>query len=256
MDKKQWLESVEDNPNQLFVRSSLLADRGNVHWDDTTLENTLFAIRNNGIERLSAFYTDDLSKIPQIAKWYQAKDVTVETSYDVMVQILDAIGSSSLPSRLYMLKYTCKQDLEIPEELEHHRIISFAGNEKHLETGLKEIYGLKKKEIKRLIEDPNFVDYVCGQLCVFTKEKKLVGFVLIKNRTEHFVELSNLWVRRPLRGKGYSNEIIRKIVRLVKRDQKECLVTLKQNNYGMLKFFEDEKFELLQVRSRENLKLK
>ena len=43
MDKKQWLERIEENPNNLFIRSSLLADLDNVHWDDTALENTLFA---------------------------------------------------------------------------------------------------------------------------------------------------------------------------------------------------------------------
>ena len=255
MDYEYWLNQISNHElKNLFMVSNLKRKFSNLIIYDQEIPETLIIQQDNIVDQLASFYTEGDDHIEEVAHWLSKKDILVETTYDRMVQLFEFLNKEHLPRRFYQFKYVCNRDIEIKGNLDYKIITEAEGNEKFIETGLKEIYRLNKRDISRVVTNSNFLEYLKRGVYVFMIDQTLIGFVMTKHTTDHYVELSNLWVLKKFRGKGYSNEIIKTMAQIFKQEEKCCVVTLKTDQYNMIKLFEDENFELTNIISRENLR--
>lgn len=254
MDRQTWLKRLmEDELNHLALIDKLLREKPEVVFMDESGETALAAIERRGIDTLGAFHDAPDVMLKRMASWFKTQDAIVEAPYDLMVKLFAATEINRMPERFYRLMHDGAVSEESPVRLEFKRVPGVEGYEEPLTTGLQEIFGYKRREVRRLLDDPYFKAHLEQGVYMFEHGGKLVGFVIIRARTPHYAELSNLWVRKSLRGKGYSNEIVRIMVQLNRENGRRCLVTLSQQSHGMLRFFENEDFEMVRVLSREKL---
>ena len=255
MDYEYWLNQISNHELQhLFMVSNLKGNFSNLTIYDQEIPETIIIHQDNSVDHLSSFYTEGDGHIEAVAHWLSKKDFLLEATYDRMVQLFEVLDKKHLPKRFYQFKYVCNRDIEVAGNLQYRIMTEAKGNEEFIETGLKEIYRLNKREIGRVVTNSNFLDYLKRGVYVFMIDQTLIGFVMTKHTTDNYVELSNLWVLKKFRGKGYSNEIIRTMAQMFKLQEKCCVVTLKTDQYSMIRLFEDENFELANIISRENLK--
>lgn len=255
MEYEYWLDQIRKHELQnLFMVSNLKSKFSNLTIYDQEIPGAIIIQQDNGVDRMAGFYTEGDEHLEEVALWLSNKDILVETTYDRMVQLFEVLNKKNLPKRFYQFKYVCNRDIVVNGNLKFKVMTEVKGNERFIETGLKEIYQLNKREISRIMVNPNFLDYLKRGVYVFMIDQTLIGFVMTKHTTDNYVELRNLWVLKKFRGKGYSNEIIRTMAQMFKEQEKCCVVTLKTDQYNMIKLFEEENFELTNIISRENLK--
>jgi ribosomal protein S18 acetylase RimI-like enzyme len=255
MHNKKWIEQLkEDELSHRFLLSNLENQYPNTEIIDEFADTALVILQKNGIDQTASFYTKDDESLKKIANWFKGRDLIIEAPYDRMVQLLASVGEKKPPNRFYLLKHDDSEKEIVEKRLDYRLITEIDGNEKILRTGLKAVYQLNKREIADLFINPLFIDYLKRGVHIFTCDQKLVGSVQVKNQTDNYAEISNLWVRKKLRGKGYSNEIVQIMIQLFRKKGQRCLVTLSRDSYGMLRFFENEDFEMVRVLGRDQIK--
>ena len=255
MDKKYWLNQIEPNELEyLFVVSNLISKNLNCSLSYEDIPDSLIIVQDNGINVTAGFYVSNEDYMETVADWFKGKDILVEASYDQMVKLFDILGRTHLPDRYYLFKYLCDRELKINRKLDFRVVNKIQGNEKLIIEGLKESLSLKRKDISLLIKNPNFLEYLNRGLYIFMKDDNLVGFIFTKHLTNNYVEFGNIFVKKRYRGKGYSNEMIKTMVQIFKEKNLCSVATIKHDNYGVIKLYEDENFELEGIFSREKLK--
>ena len=249
-----WIDKLkEDELSHLFLLSNLETEHLNTEIVMGFSADSIVIVQRNGIDQIAGFYAESEQDMKQIGEWFRGTDLVFEAPYDRMVQLLASIGEKRMPKRYYLLMHDGSVPKTSKRKLEHVLITDASEYEKYIRLGLREIFHLRNRQTAQLVRDENFLSYINRGVFMFTIDNELVGFIQIKNQTQNYVELSNLWVRKSLRGKGYSNEIVTTIVQLFREQGKKCLVVLSQDHYGMLRFFENEDFEMVRVLSREKL---
>jgi ribosomal protein S18 acetylase RimI-like enzyme len=104
-----------------------------------------------------------------------------------------------------------------------------------------------------LFDNETFKEDMKEGIYIFEKDGVPVGYAMIKYKTRKFAEISNLWLRREFRSKGISNEMLRMIIAELRSMNLCAVVTLKNDNFGLIRLFEQENFELKAIMSREKL---
>ncbi|MEA3424321.1 MAG: GNAT family N-acetyltransferase [Bacillota bacterium] len=256
MDKKYWIERLEKNEvESMVLLSCLLNDEGISHLNDSAIENTLIATYDFGFVKRGRFYSENIHEsIESIAKWFQENNVELEATYDNMVMIFNALGIKSYPNRLYLMKHICNQEKEFKSLLDYEFVNPLIEYKNFLKKGISDFYKLNKNEINRLFNSEDFINDMEKGIYIFKKENVPIGYIMIKYQTNNLAEISNLWLKKEYRHKGYSSEIIKKIIEIKKKDGRCVIVTVKNDNYGLIRLFEDENFELIKIMSKEILK--
>ena len=256
MDKKYWIEQLEKNEMEnMMILSCLTDDELTNHLNDSAIENTLFVTYDFGFVKRGRFYSENMQdSIESIGKWFKKKNIEVETTYDNMVMIFNALGKKSYPNRYYLMKHTCSQEEKIDGVLDYEFVNPLVEYKNFLREGISDFYKLSKNEINRLFSSEDFINDMEKGIYIFKKENVPIGYIMIKYKTKNLVEIGNLWIKKEYRHKGYSNEIIKKIIGIIKNIDKCLIVTVKNDNYGLIRLFEDENFELMKIMSKEILK--
>lgn len=255
MEKDEWIQHLmEDELSHLFLIGSMKSNYPNMEIRTDLAGGGLALVQNNGVNCLGGFHAQSEEALKSIAEWFGQKGCIVEACYDQMVKLRSAMGMPGLPARFYLLKHDGLEKEPFERRLTCTIVTDVASHEAQIKKGLQEIFKLKPWEVSRLLKDKLFLDYLERGVHMFTKGSEFVGFIHVKNRTDNYAELSHLWIRKSLRGKGYSNEIIRTMIQMKKEKGQTCLICLPHDSRGMLRLFENEGFELARVLSRENLK--
>ncbi|OPL07751.1 MAG: hypothetical protein AVO33_03720 [delta proteobacterium ML8_F1] len=256
MNSEFWInELTGQEMENMMILSNLLKGKDplrQVHED--IAPNTIVITYDYGIEKRGNFYSmDTFGNIEAISRWFYENQVQVETTYDQMVMIFDALGKKSFPSRYYLMRYVCSLPVALKGTLEMEKVNPLPDYDKLLMEGLKDAKKYSQREIKVLFDNETFQEDMKEGIYIFKKEGVPMGYAMIKYTTRKYAEISNLWVKREFRSKGYSNEMLKMIIRELKQLNLCALVTLKNDNFGLIRLFEQENFELKAIMSREKL---
>ncbi|MBN2261251.1 MAG: GNAT family N-acetyltransferase [Clostridiales bacterium] len=255
MDKDYWINLLKENEMEnMMVLSSILNQESVEHIFDNISDDTIIATYDFGFVKRGSFFSSDLNhSIKNIAQWLHMQGVEVETTFDNMILLYSALGNKNIPSRYYLLRYSCRKDVMIDKHLDYEIVDPLLKYADFLREGVEDIYKLSRNELNRLFNNSAFIKDMSKGIYIFKKDGIPVGYVMAKYISENFVEISNLWIKKNYRGKGYSNEIIKTLINIYKEVDKCLLVTVKKDNFGLIRLFEDENFELVKIMSREKL---
>ena len=256
MDKKYWIEQLKKNEAEnMMILSCLINDELTNHLNDSAIENTLLTTYDFGFVKRGRFYSESIEKYAKpIALWFKEQNVEVEATYDTMVMLFSALGKKSYPNRFYLMKHECVLVKKINGVLNYEFANPLLEHKKLLREGISDFYKLSRNEVNRVFNSEDFQNDMEKGIYIFKKGNEPIGYIMIKYQTDDYIEISNLWIKKEYRHKRYSNEIIRRIVEINRKNNKCVIVTVKNENYGLIRLFEDENFELIKIMSREILK--